>query len=211
MSKARVVAVCRREGKAVDESGSLCSVLASVVSNFLECDETQTLGILSLRLPDHECCNAFSSAVQEIDEAVEVLAQFDHEAAKQEQEIATTRLAAKADFQKAYAERRQAWRLAKEIKRQRGSAKGPMNKGDLPTEMTQAQAKRFIPLGCTIWRGLVQGSWQGHCEPLARVHESWRRSRKPEAMRRVIRTLWEQHITKHGLDNSACPWGGVLD
>lgn len=211
MSMAQVIGLCKREGKAVEDSGSLCAVLASAVSNVLECDEAATLDALSLRLPDDECCNAFSSAVQEIDEAVEVLEQFDHETVKQEQETAATRIAAKVEFQRAYAERRKAWRLARESNKKRAAPKHAVKKGELPTEMTQAQANKFIPPGTTIWRGVVQGSWQGHCEPFARVYESWRRSSEPEAMRRVIRTLWEQHIAKHGLDRSACPWAGILD
>lgn len=210
MSKAQVIAVCKREGKAVDGSGSLCSVLASAVSNILECGEAKTLEALSLRLPDDECCNIFPSAVQEIDEAVEVLEQFDHEVVKQEQETATTRIAAKAEFEAAYRERREAWRLAHERCKKRAAPKASMQKGELPTELSQAQAKRYIPQGTSIWRGTVQGSWQGHCPPFARVHESWRRSSEPEAMRRVIRTLWQQHICKNGLDDSACPWAGIL-
>lgn len=73
---------------------------------------------------DDECCNAFSSAVQQIDEAVEALEQLDQDMVMQEQEIATTRFAAKADFQKAYAERRRAWGLAKDSKKQRAAARG---------------------------------------------------------------------------------------
>jgi hypothetical protein len=169
------------------------------------------LDVLALRLPDDEACNAFSAAVQEIDEAVEVLEHFDHDVVRQEQETAASRMAGKSEFQAAYAQRRKEWRLAGTRPKKRAASRGPVTKGQLPTQVPQSEAKQYIPAGCRIWRGLVQGSWQGHCPPFSRVHESWRASSEPEAMRRVIRTLWEQHLALEGLDKSACPWQGLLD
>ncbi len=204
LSKTEIVDVCKLGGVAVPAASSLFDVLSNAVSNCLATGEEETLKILSQRLADNEAVNSFTEAILEVDEAAEVLEKSDQESLADEQKQARSRLEQRQTYRDEYTEKMKLFRLAREKKSKKG--KKEMTKGSLPTVISQRDAKKFIPPGTHIWRGLTKGSWQGHCEPFARVYESWANSSEPEAMRRIIKKLWEQYLMVSGKDWSHCPW-----
>lgn len=205
MSKSEVIATCKHGGVALGDTGSLYEVLSRAVSAVLCIDEGATLKVLGQRLADSEMCNEYSEAVLEVDSAVEVLEHQDREVLQQEQNSASNRIEARKQYQQEFTTNMRVFRLAQEAKKKR-QKKGPSQHGTLPTKMGQSEAKKYIPPNTTIWRGLVNGSWQGECKPFARLFESWRKSSEPEAMRRVIVGLWQRYLLKEGLTKEDCPW-----
>lgn len=212
MSRCEVLNFCSQQGIHVRDHTSMYSVLADVVGGILGADEERTLAVLSQRLADDEMCNEYSAAIQEVEEAAEVLETSDKEAMEAEKKGAASRLAAREEFKQIYVDEARKFRIAreKEAKKRRKKAE-PSGKKQMPTELTQAVARTMIPPDTSIWRGTVNGSWQGHCRPFCRIHESWKKSSEPEAMRRVIKTLWEQWLAKNGMTAADCPWEGLLD
>lgn len=203
MGKADIVEACRGMGYAVPESSSLYEVLSTAVAAALGCDEERTLRVPSQRLAETEPCNSFTEVMGQIDMAREVLEFHDRELASQEKQAAISRLAAHADFRKDFRGAMSDFRLAQENKAK--------TKGALPTQFGQKDAQKYIPEGCSIWRGCSNGSWQGECPPFRRVYESWKRTTEPMAMRLTIRRLWEQDLEKNGLERSDCPWTNMWD
>ena len=43
----------------------------------------------------------------------------------------------------------------------------------LPTMVTQAEARQFIPPGSHIWISNYNNYWHGHLEPYKRVYATW--------------------------------------
>ena len=156
-------------------------------------------------------CNELSEAILEVDAAVHVLEQADHDVVEQEKRTATTRLESRDEFRKGYTERVRAHRASTAGKAKKAKATPPVKKTKLPTVISHAEANNFIPPETSIWRGRVRGSLQGHCKPFARVSVSWSTCSEPEAMKKVIRTLWEEYILGKALDKDACPWDRLLD
>ena len=180
------------------------------VQDILKPEPERKFEILGLRLSDNELVNTYSEAVLEIEEAVKVLEQHDQDEVEKEQKSATTRLAGREEFQQQYRAAKSAFRLA-QPRAKAGAKKGPIKPGTLPTSIPRSEAKKYIPPGCSIWRGAASATWQGHCKPFVRAYEPWATTSEPEAMRRVIKQLWEQYLLREGLEKDACPWKGLLD
>jgi hypothetical protein len=203
LSRTEITDLCKAHGIAVTPQDSMYKFLSGAVSGVLDCSDDTLLEVLSMRLTDSEVCNEFSSTIQEIDEAMEVLEYSDREVFKSEQVSAAEKVVARSKFESEYREQAKLFRLAKERK---NTKKRKVERGTLPTEISQKDAKKFIPAGCSIWRGCTRGSWQGHCKPFARVYESWASSSEHEAMKRVIKKLWEQHLLLSGKTMDECPY-----
>ena len=60
------------------------------------------------------------------------------------------------------------------------------------TDIPQTEAKQYIPPTASIWRGMTNGSWNGHLPGHTRVSALWARHGEQGAMRDVIRRLWTQ-------------------
>lgn len=210
MSKAEVIHACRSMGHAVPEAVSLFEVLSVAVSSVVACDEERALKVLSQRRIDSELCNHYSEVISGIDMAQEVLEMHHRDLAAREKVSATNRLDARSEYRAQYKEAMTSFRLAKENKTQRAKTTG-FSRGTLPTEISQQEAKKFIPPACSIWRGRVAGNWQGERQPFASVYESWTNTSEPIAMRRVVRQLWGQYLMREGKDRSECPWASMWD
>lgn len=65
--------------------------------------------------------------------------------------------------------------------------------------------------GPFILKSLVQGAWQGHLPPYARVGRSWARYGERDSMRLVLVDLWEKHLKLRGLSRIGCPIAGLLE
>ena len=126
-------------------------------------------------------------------------------------------------FSQAYTERARAHRAAVAAKaapktkakaKSKAKAKagaGPPPRQPLPSTIPQSEARRFVPPGCYIWRGLDRSEWCGHCAPRKRVSASWHQYTEEGALRLVVRMLWSQYLEKEGLGRDACPYTDLFD
>lgn len=208
MSASEVAEICKHAGVHLESNSGLLDLLGAAVSNLLGCDEARTLEVLSQRLATSEACNEYSEAILEVDAAVQVLDQADHQVMETEKGTASQRIQGRADYQREYVARVRKHRETTGPKAKK--AKGPLAQKKMPTVIPQAEARKFIPPGTSIWRGTVRGSWQGHCKPFKRVYVNWKASSEPEAMKEVMRQLWCQYIQREALTNADCPWQGLL-
>ena len=140
-----------------------------------------------------------------------MLDHFDKDLLKQEQQSAKQKLESHGNYRQEYAKHVTSFRLASEKAAKKKKKGKPWARGTLPTSMSQEQARECVPPGSHIWRGLVNGSWQGHLPPFARVYEAWNKTSEQEAMRRVIKALCEQYMAIDALPRSECPFTDSLD
>lgn len=80
-----------------------------------------------------------------------------------------------------------------------------------PAQIAHADAKKFVPQGGHIWRGLQSGTWEGHFEGYKRVSRSWSRYGEHQALHLVLKDMWERWHEFNGLPHSACPISGIFD
>lgn len=72
-------------------------------------------------------------------------------------------------------------------------ASGP--KEDVPTQMPQSEAKKYIPPGCFIWQAVSHSAWAGRCDPFKRISPNWSIG-DDNARRDIVTRLWCQRLAK---------------
>ena len=79
-------------------------------------------------------------------------------------------------------------------------------------DLTQPEAKVFMPPGSYLWRSVKHGSWEAHCPPHRRFSEPWARyaGSSYEAMHVCIRRAWILYLADFGLFESHCPIEGIF-
>ena len=85
--------------------------------------------------------------------------------------------------------------------------------GESPTgSLTQAEAKRFIPLGASIWFGYTKSIWCGHCPLDSGISEPWTEfgDSHHAAAIAIIKELWSQYLELEGFEDSDCLVAGLL-
>ena len=183
---------------------SLCAVLHDTIQGILECSEKACMNIMMKRLAVSDISLPFEEAVLDIDEAAAVLDPMDIPLLKQEKKVEESTKAERDEFVRDFGERQAQNRGAGS----RGG--GPPAQQPLPDRILQSHAKRFIPQGSYIWRGLQSNSWHGHLQPHRRIGASAVAMGDEEAMKDIFRRLWRQYLDMHGLPDSHCPWAGLL-
>lgn len=113
------------------------------------------------------------------------------------------------DFVCSYKERRGAVR-AKANGAANAAAKALSSKANVKwrCEVSHEAAKRLIPKGSTIWRGLTKRVWCGQYGEYKRVSAPWGGPGGQQAgLTNVVRRLWNLHIEHHGLQLDVAPEG----
>ena len=81
----------------------------------------------------------------------------------------------------------------------------------MPSTISQATAKQFLPDGASVWRGVSRCEWCGHCPPHKRIHAKWSQYGEEGAMLNVLKRLRLQHCESRGLQfGDACPFKDSL-
>lgn len=204
MSKSDITQLCAQAGFAVTEGVSLYELLSSAVPIVMAVHEEKYLEVLSLRLPESELCNCGFSLVCEIEEAKAVLDKSDQEVATQEKQAAHMKRLARSEFRAIYTRAVNLFRLAGESKSKHAKKKSV--KSEVPhrfrrqtrrnTSLQDALSGRVVPM--VVGRGIAPF--------FARACEPWKRTSEGEAMRRCIRSLWEQPLMLNALQKSNYPW-----
>ena len=100
-----------------------------------------------------------------------------------------------------------------------GSTKHPLKKrkypaqlGDVRNDMPQAEAKKFLPPDCSIWRDNLRGAWMVHQKGHRRHTESFKNHAGDSsgAMRAAVRWVWKQYLEDNCLPEADCPLKDIL-
>ena len=142
---------------------SLCTVLHDTIQGILACSEKGTMSIMLKRLAVSDVSLPFEEAVLDIDEAATVLYPMDIPLLKAKKKKEESTKAERDAFARDFVERQAS-----------NGAAGPRDRGPptqqpLPERSLQSHAKRFVPVGSFIWRGLQTNTWHGHSEPRRRI------------------------------------------
>ena len=153
------------------------------------------------RLNDHGV-----AVLEHFDDIQEHIEYSDKEVTQSQAKATMARLDELAEFEREMKAAVDDFALSKEAAKKKAKEMGSA-KGKLPTEMSQAEAKRMIPPGTSIWRGRTgSGSWQGHCPPFKRCYYNFKTMGETQAMKAVIKQLWRQYIKLNALPESAVPF-----
>lgn len=172
--------------------GSLFKTLYWMVGHILNISEEQVLDIVTQRLAINGCDLSCADTVMHLDKAIHLLEKTDHAAVNAEKRHLASAAEQRRTFVEEYTEERKKAKAAVEARARCSS--GPKAKArnvvavghvSVPSVISQAQAREFIPPGCSIWVGNTRGTWNGHCPPRARMSARW-------SDRDIIRRLWVQ-------------------
>ena len=143
---------------------------------------------------DTDCNDA--AAFLDVDAAVEVMDPRDRDDLKREQKTTKSSQDERVLFAHEYKG------LCKTLRAKRKGVKAQK----LPAAIPHEHCKKYLPPGCSAWRGLARGEWWGHCPGYKRVKADWSQHGEQAAMMKVLKTMWQQHCEKNGLDASHIPW-----
>ena len=180
-------------------------LLFLLVQFVLKTTHDETLKIVSKRMATMQGLARSSVAeILALDEGLELCAKHEVEEIRHEQRKVKSLNNESDDFVADF-------RLARQKSSEGPGKKMKMTYKPLPAgEMTQQDAKEFLPEGARIWRNNAVGGWCGHYKPYARCSALTALHGSEGALRIVLRTLWLQHLSISGLAHSACPWEGLL-
>jgi hypothetical protein len=194
-------------GYEVLAGASLFDVLFGLVVFVLGCDENVAIQIVHKRLANIASDTDVTSALLEIDEAANLLEQNDVTVLRDEQKHVRLEAESRKDFASLFKEKRLS--LAKAKPKAKGKAKAKSVAPKLDSKIEQPEARKLIPPGSSIWRGLTKGQWCGHLPPYVRVSRPWALNETASCMW-VIRELWLQYLEANGLDQDSCTVEGLF-
>ena len=147
---------------------SIFEVMYVVVQHKLKTDDEATLEVVDQRLVQYTKDRSSTSDAMEIEGAVKVLDLADHKLVKDQQDEADKQVIARSYVG--------GMRKAR-IQATRGKNKGSYKKnvGNLPSIISQSQAKTYLPNNSVIWRDVKRGAWCCHVKPYSRIRELWER------------------------------------
>ena len=219
LSRTLIVKWAMEEDIVCDSSMSLFEVLMYVLLEHLKLPESDVLDIVSKRLHIHDLASHFAPALLDLDEALEVLEKDDQRKVTEEQKSTVTHQKERSDFAACFRKKREEIRVAVAGPKAKAKAKVKgKGKGKEPPEppfrwdsdISHADAKRLIPPGSSIWRGLTRREWCGHHEVSGaiRVRAPWDGlGGQQAALKNVVGRLWRQHLEHWGLPETDAPAG----
>ena len=213
----------------LDTSGAsnLMELLMLMVKHCLDpCTDARACEILGQRMANNDLSRTFTSALMEVEEAYQVLDQHDHKEMWDRQKQAQEEAKAFEQFREDWAQtrRRHPGEHGGHAAAGKGRGRGRGGKGRggrggrggppplvLPSTIPQADAKRYIPPNSSIWRGLVNSTWNAHVPPLPRISESWKKGGEQAALVRILIRMWRHSNTLQGNDIHFCPVHGLME
>lgn len=85
-----------------------------------------------------------------------------------------------------------------------------VNRMPIATEISQQDAKLYVPEGGHIWRDRLDGAWCSHFPPFRRFSASFRKFGQPESLRLNLLDLWTKWCLVHGVPHADCPMQGII-
>lgn len=210
-----IVEICNKTG-APTRAGSLYELLEGLIRQVLGCTAAEATEILHLRCID-DMTKACDVEVDQVEDAMEVLANDDRRDISQRIKQLKSRKAERKTFRGEWAARRRS------VGSTRSGASGSSHphppfadpgykylhlvpKGAIE----QTDAKLLLPPGASIWRAWKAGAWCGHLRPHSRISATWTAHSHRGAAMQVLQSLWRLHLADHNLSESQCPIRGMF-
>jgi hypothetical protein len=206
--------ICKVLDIPIPDGCDLMGLLWGMVKHITDKPEDQVLDILYHRLAHMHSANLFAQEVMALDEALDVLEESDKRVVIQEQSSATSSAAATKSFKASSAAKarsvRESGLAGKPAPKKRAKKKEFFKETFGHTfDIGQPAAKRFAPPGGSIWRSLTgRQGWNGHFPPNPRISTAFGDGTTTcrAACSDALIRLWDQYLTKHGLDWAQCPY-----
>lgn len=201
----------------LQKAATVFQTLVSMTSEILKCSDEEALGYCAARLSATDMDAFHAATLAEADDGIQVLDSRDHDEVRSTVRDATSATEARRQFSKEYQAKRTTIRAEKAAKQSAGSRKRKPQGGAssasasarpaLPSVIPQAEAKRYIPPGSSIWRSLTRSAWCGHMPPRARCSEPWQRhGSDAAALHAIVVRMWRQHMEIEGLSPEETPF-----
>ena len=206
MPRLNVLKFAGLKGIGIPNSSTLFEVLLKSVMGILNLTEERAMDVIKVRISVDSNSQAFSGVLLSCDDAVELIDHNDKEAVGLEMKNA----AQQAESNEAFVEEFRLMRIAQKDAGPKSKKKKGSGLVHLPHEISQVEAKQFLPPDCTIWCGNTRPEWWGHCPPYKRIVESWALNDSDNSehlcCKRVIARLWRQYGRKEGVPIEECPF-----
>jgi hypothetical protein len=218
LNRTFVMEVGLNRGIEVERGVSIFDTLFTVIRQGLGLadNEDQVMEFISLRLHVNSLKESFAESLLEIDEAIDVFDRDDHQKVKNEQISTKVALAERGELAASFRGKRTVLRAAKSSAvasssgsgGSRSAAPAAPDRTRWTSDVSQEDAKRLIPPGSSIWRGLYKRLWCGHCPPARRISAPWDGpGGQAAALQSVVQRLWLQHMEHNGLPRDVAPPG----
>ena len=152
---------------------------------------------------------SWSDEVGELDEAVAVLDQNDHQTVKQEQESMANVVAEEEEYKDAYVSKCKAVRdghAARKGSQTRKKTPAKIKVPPMPAHDISLEVARSLkPPGASLWQCVQFGNWQGHVPPWPRISRAWSKYGERESLQLVLRYLRECWCEQTGVAWADCP------
>lgn len=198
-------------GIVVDSGIPLFDVLWALVEGCLGTSAAETLAIYHRKLARGNTSEEITSALLQVDEAIQVMDKHDFDRVTEAKKKATAAVASHADFKASFSANASSVCAAKGAGKQK---KAVVKKVVLPHHSTQGDAKRFIPPTTSIWRDCARGGWRAHCPPNSRLSESFDKNGgcSDLAFRFILRKFWCHFAEKmRASPAEVCPVDGLFN
>ena len=186
LSRLVVENICKVAGEKFSSNQSFFQLLFEIIKRALNLDDGATLDIIAQRFVATEQEDDYAEQVLNIEEAVEVLEDQDIKVLNQERKHLPELREARDSFRTEYVDRRRlipvpAAPAPKAVAGKKGKGKGKGKGGgggggardDIPDDISQANAKFFLPPGGQLWCGHKRHEWCGHLPPFGRISYMW--------------------------------------
>lgn len=188
---------------------SLVDLLLLVITQVLQCNESQAIDYVAIRIGNLNDETLYSKQLLRVDEAMFCLDIHDHRAMEARHKEASDCLTEKDVFADDYTQ-------AKFRARGAGASrpKAKEQKRVLPLALAQAEVKQWLPPSSSCWRGNTRGEWWCHVQPFQRrivVRLSDFGTDERRAIIAMLPRAWSLYNQKEGLPRDQTPIMGPFD
>jgi hypothetical protein len=225
LDKAFLTQLAKHKGYVIPAGSNLMDVLLIIIKKVLACGDEEAMGYVKHRLAAADAAKArMCKEILQIEDLDDVMDKQDIKVINQTQ--ATSRAASDeaTSFETDYREAAQRIRRAREIAampKAKAKAKpkakaaalppGPPMKLPIVTDVPQADAKLYVPIGGSIWIDHQDGYWCSHFKPFQRFSAPFKKFGQAEALRLNYVDLWTKWCLINGYSHADCPMKDVLD
>ena len=202
LGKVQLSQVAKGMNIALPAGAAIFDMVFEMCKHILKLSEEETLQIVRQRLQEPMCHETTCEALQEIEEAIQVLDTEDQKMVNEAKDTDLRRRESRLSFSEGYKKKSQSLFIR---------SGGKVKTYKLKHNMTQEQAKQLIPLGSSIWRNTVVPGWCGHVPGFSRCSASFHIHKGQQAaLTHILKQMWTDHLDLRGLPKSFCTVEGLL-
>ena len=190
----------------MEKGADLFTTIFTMVKSELECADEEATEICHKSLVQMSQSNSHAPAILQVDAALDVMDESDHQRCRDDQDAAEAHLVNRKAFSNAYKEK------VKINRDHRGGAKqAKYNKCVFPATVTRQTAKTNLPPMTSIWKDNGYQAWAAHVKPYPRIRERFDlHGSDHEALKVLLQRAWALRLEKDCVDLSECPIQGLF-